>query len=54
MLFYKDLKEIDSSITLCFGDETAVEVSSISHAYAPQINTFIFVKEWSCIREIIF
>jgi UDP-3-O-[3-hydroxymyristoyl] glucosamine N-acyltransferase len=52
MLQFKALKEIDSSIALCFGVEASVEVSSISHAYDPQDNTFIFVKNKKFLNEI--
>jgi UDP-3-O-[3-hydroxymyristoyl] glucosamine N-acyltransferase len=52
MLSFEKLKKNDSSITLCFGDEASIEVSSISHAYEPKDKTFIFVKNKKFLSEI--
>jgi UDP-3-O-[3-hydroxymyristoyl] glucosamine N-acyltransferase len=52
MLSFLDLKQIDSSIILCSGDEASVEVSSISHVYDPQEKTLVFVKSNKFLKEV--
>ncbi len=48
----QELKNIDKSFNICFGDEASVEVSSISHAYEPNDETFIFIKNKKFLSEI--
>ncbi len=49
---FKDLQQLDSSFNICFGQETSVEVSSISHSYEPSDDSFIFIKNKKFLNEI--
>lgn len=52
IISFEKLKNIDESIILCFGSETSVEVSSISHVYEPQPHTFVFIKNKKFLEEV--
>ena len=52
MITFSELKEIDKTLAVHFGEETAIAVSSISHAYEPRENTFIFIKNKKFLKEI--
>jgi len=49
---FSDLKTIDSSLAVIYGDPTKFLMSGISHSDAPLPNTFIFVKSRKFLSEI--
>lgn len=48
----QQLKDIDKSFNICFGNKASVEVFSISHAYEPYDDSFIFIKNKKFLAEI--
>ena len=53
----KDLQQLDSSLDICFVEKASleiesIEVFSISHAYEPSDNSFIFIKNKKFLNEI--